>query len=66
MERDLLTSLGNLGPGGLLPVTEAGQCGPWLSCFSRVRLFAVPWTVACQIPPGDSVWIEDSTILIIR
>ena len=66
MERDLLTSLGNLGPGGLLPVTETGQCGPWLSCFSRVRLFAVPWTVACQIPPGDSVWIEDSTILIIR
>ena len=21
-----------------------------LSCFSRVRLFATPWTVACQTP----------------
>ena len=23
-----------------------------LSCFSHVRLFATPWTAACQAPPS--------------
>ena len=26
------------------------QCACMLSCFSHVRLFATPWTVACQAP----------------
>ena len=36
----------------LLGFVEPPYCYPWavLSCFSCVRLFAILWTVACQVP----------------
>ena len=36
----------------LLGFEEPPYCYPWaaLSCFSCVRLFAILWMVACQVP----------------
>ena len=36
----------------LLGFVEPPYCYPWavLSCFSCVRLFAILWTIACQVP----------------
>ena len=34
--------------GPLSPNLQCVDCVSVLSCFSRVQLFAIPWTVACQ------------------
>ena len=51
-------------------IQALGVCSPTSShtvqlLFSRSVLSDCPWTAACQVPPGDSVWREDSIILII-
>ena len=48
--RDLVKKIRHTDTNNIALGISITICARMLSCYSRVRLFATPWTVACQDP----------------